>query len=360
MGRGVTRADVEEPPGSAPASLISPDLHGTLYHASLAPSGHNAQPWQVRLGDGELWIGTDRGRWLPKVDPTNREVVLSLGAFVENLVAAAPHFGYGAEPEVIGPSTESEVIHVALRPLPRRDSDLERLRARRTLRTGFSGRELTAADIAALRANADIDRAVFFAPVSAQGRFLAEATLEANRQQTARDDAQEELARWMRWTAADARAHRSGFTPESLEITGLAGWYVRHFMNREAVLGRQFRAQSLARVRRQLKSYGGWLIITSADEAAAALVDAGRRCERMWLKARELSIAIHPMSQVLEEAPLKDRLMRTLGLSGHAQFILRVGYVTRYPDPVSLRIPVTWFLRPLRFQARAVTRETGR
>jgi len=35
----------------------------------------------------------------------------------------------------------------------------------------------------------------------------------------------------------------------------------------------------------------------------------------------------------------------TLGLPGCAQFVLRVGYVTAYPNPVSLRMPVSWFLK---------------
>ena len=87
---GIVREDVEEPPGSAPASLIPPDLHRILYYASLAPSGHNAQPWTVRLDGQQMWIGTDSARWLPNVDPTNREVTLSVGAFIENLIAAAP------------------------------------------------------------------------------------------------------------------------------------------------------------------------------------------------------------------------------------------------------------------------------
>src|SRR5262245_2815128 len=104
------RAGVEEPPGYSQASLIAPDIHSILYCASLAPSGHNAQPWKVRLVDGELLIGTDPARWLPKVDPANREVALSLGAFLENLIAAAPHFGYRAEHEVIAPLTETKMI----------------------------------------------------------------------------------------------------------------------------------------------------------------------------------------------------------------------------------------------------------
>lgn len=342
---GVTRRDVEEPPGSAPLSLISPDIHGVLYCASLAPSGHNAQPWSARLSDGDLWIGTERSRWLPKVDPTNREVALSLGAFVENLIIAAPAYGYRADCDVIGPSTAAEPIHVRLTQGERRNVPLEQLRARRTLRSGHERREISTSDVQALSSRAGVAHTHFFTRASKEGRALAEGTLEANRLQTARDEAQAELADWMRWTPADGRTYRNGFTPESLEITGVAGWYVRHFMNHEAVLGKRFRKQSLDRVRQQLASYGGWIVITSEDGSVPALVDAGRRCERMWLATREHSIAVHPMSQVLEESPLKDHVARDLGLSSPVQFILRVGYVTAYPDSVSLRMPVSWFLK---------------
>src|SRR5262245_65113218 len=110
--RGLTREDVEETPGSPASPLIAPEVHALLYYASLAPSGHNAQPWRVRVGAGELWIGTDRARWLPKVDPTNREAALSVGAFVENLIVAAPTYGYVAEYQVIGTSSATEMVRV--------------------------------------------------------------------------------------------------------------------------------------------------------------------------------------------------------------------------------------------------------
>jgi hypothetical protein len=67
----------------------------------------------------------------------------------------------------------------------------------------------------------------------------------------------------------------------------------------------------------------------------------------MWLDTRAHSIAVQPMSQVLEESPLKKQIARELGLSGSVQFLLRIGYVTTYPDPVSLRMPVSWFLKDL-------------
>ena len=345
LNAGVTREDVEEPPGSAPASLISPQLHSLLYYASLAPSGHNAQPWTVRIDNGEICVGTDAARWLPKVDPTNREVMLSVGAFLENLITAAPAYGFIADCRVVGTQLATDVARVALKSTPQREAPLDRLRARRTVRGGHLSREVSTVDVEALCAGDRNHQLHFFPPGSRQGQLLAEATLEANRLQTSRDDAQSELADWMRWTPEDGRAHRNGFTPEALEITGLAGWYVRHFMNRKAVVGRGFRKQSLNRVRQQLSSYGGWMVITSEDEGVHALIDAGRKCEQMWLEARPRSIAVHPMSQALEEAPFKDQITRDLGLRGCAQFILRIGYVATYPTPVSLRIPVSWFLR---------------
>ena len=343
---GVVREDVEEPPGSAPGSVVPQDLHRILYYASLAPSGHNAQPWNVRLEQGQMWIGSDSARWLPKVDPKNREVMLSIGAFLENLIIAAPAHGFVAEYEVIGTRPATDLIRVVLKPIARRDVSLEHIRARRTLRTGHLSRDVSSADVEALCAAAGVQHVHFITRQSKEGRLLAETTLEANRLQTARDDAQSELADWMRWTAEDGRTHRNGFTPEALEISGVAGWYVRHFMSRKAVLGKSFRRQSMDRVRQQLASYGGWIVITSDDEGIPALVDAGRRCERMWLHTRARSIAVHPMSQVLEEAPLKDQIRRNLGLPGRAQFVLRVGYVNAYPKPVSLRMPVSWFVTP--------------
>jgi len=63
----------------------------------------------------------------------------------------------------------------------------------------------------------------------------------------------------------------------------------------------------------------------------------------MLLRIRERKIAIHPMTQMLEEAPLRDGVARELGIEATVQFILRTGYLTTYPEPVSLRMPVSRF-----------------
>jgi len=66
--------------------------------------------------------------------------------------------------------------------------------------------------------------------------------------------------------------------------------------------------------------------------------------ERMLLGVRDRMIAVHPMSQMLEETPFREDAARALGISGAMQFILRAGYLNRYPDPVSPRRPASSFI----------------
>jgi len=67
--------------------------------------------------------------------------------------------------------------------------------------------------------------------------------------------------------------------------------------------------------------------------------------QRLFLKIRERNIAIHPMTQIMEEASTNQTLNHSIGINEPVQFILRTGYVNEYPNPVTLRRSVEWFLR---------------
>ena len=344
--RGLARSDLErERAAGASSTALHPQLLDILYHASLAPSGHNAQPWTVRIPEpGTLVIATEHSRWLPAVDPNNREMLLSLGAFLENLIRTAGQHGYHAEYRVVAHSpTDRDVLEVRLTPATRVPFALEKIRQRRTVRRNHLSGELRGEDVKALGQPFG-DRFAVFPRGSTAARYLEEGTIEANRLQAYRDPAEEELSRWIRWTDEEGRHYRNGLTPESMEITGLSGWFVRHFTNPESVMKKSFRERSLDAVRDQVRSYGGWLVVSSPDSSIPSLIATGRAFERTLLGVRERMIAIHPMTQMLEESPIRDQVGRELRVSGDLQFILRAGYLKRYPDPVSLRMPVPWFV----------------
>jgi hypothetical protein len=130
-----------------------------------------------------------------------------------------------------------------------------------------------------------------------------------------------------------------------MEIKGFAGWYVRNFYHHESVLKKGFRERTVDIASKQAKTCGGWIVVTSADSKIPTLIEYGRAFENMLLKIREKMIAIHPMTQMLEEETWKNKVVKELGITGDVQWILRIGYPKSCPDPVSLRRPVSWFVQ---------------
>lgn len=327
-----------------------------LHLASLAPSGHNTQPWTVRVVEPRHWIiGSDKKRWLPAVDPENRELLLGIGAFIENLVIAAGTFGYEVDLQIIAKSpTDPEIADIRLKKGKTVDFPLAKVKQRRTVRSGFADQEIKTEDLnyftrhearACLLAHVPSPHSFFFSNHSSQGKYLQEGTIEANRKQAFRDPAQEELANWIRWSNKEAKLYRNGLTPESMEIKGIASLFVRNFYDRQSVLKESFRKQTVDIVAKQVKTCGGWLVVTSPDSIIPTLIEYGRVFENIFLKIREKMIAIHPMTQMLEEDPWKKQVVKELGLGGEVQWILRMGYLKSYPDPMSLRMPVSWFVQ---------------
>jgi hypothetical protein len=80
-------------------------------HAVLAPSGHNMQPWTVRLDTADpnvLYLYTDPTRLTPAVDPLARQTLVSQGTFLAYLQVAAEHLGYSASLELFPDGTYDE------------------------------------------------------------------------------------------------------------------------------------------------------------------------------------------------------------------------------------------------------------
>ena len=344
---GSLRADLPAAAGSqAPAVPLDADAAAILRYASLAPSGHNAQPWTLTVNQSRVWtIGLDPARCLPGVDPDNREALLSIGAFTENLVIAAAARGYTVRTEIIagdGPVTACLRVHLEKAPVV--SYPLKRLELRRTVKHGHRPAELKSETVRALSTPFD-GRLFYFPRSSGHARCIAEGTAAAFAEQTRRDETQRELAAWTRFSRKAAMAHRDGLTTETMEINGLAGWYLRTFMSPADVMGETYREQGIKMITALTGEGAGWFIVTSPGSTVADLIDTGRRFQRMALLAREHRGAIHPMTQMLEEEKWRRRIAGAHAAGMLPQFILRVGYLDRYPQPVSLRRPVSWFVR---------------
>lgn len=316
--------------------------------ASLAPSGHNTQPWFVKYLEPYHWIiGNDKSRWLPAVDPTQRETILSIGAFLQNLEYAANNLGYTCEFNVMANTNKDEdVAEVWLSKLGLFNPfDIQKIKNRRTVRANYLDERLKKVDLDDLILN-ESEAIIYLSNSSKEYKYLNEQTIEANKIQLYRDDAQSELASWIRFSSKDVAKYQDGLTIASMEIEGISAWVLRNCYDKAKVMKKDFREQSIEKVIKEVSSSSaGWLVITSNDYSTKTLLETGKRLQRLWLKVRDKSIAIHPMTQIIEEADIHKNLNASLGITEPIQFLLRVGYSKNYPAPVSVRRAIERFVK---------------
>lgn len=70
------------------------EIKALLYYAILAPSTHNSQPWLFRVEGNSCKIYHNPSLRLPEADPLGRDLYISIGCSIENLVIAARNFGF--------------------------------------------------------------------------------------------------------------------------------------------------------------------------------------------------------------------------------------------------------------------------
>jgi len=83
-----------------------------LRYAVLAPSTHNSQPWLFSITEDSCELFRDPSLKIPYADPDGRDMYISLGCAIENLVLASE--AYGVKVSVsYGPfSDEEHVAHI--------------------------------------------------------------------------------------------------------------------------------------------------------------------------------------------------------------------------------------------------------
>ncbi len=143
------RSDIKT--DSSGNSYVRDDERAILQLASLAPSGHNTQPWFVKYVEPYHWIiGNDKSKWLPGVDPTQRETILSIGAFLQNIEYAASNSGYACQFTLLATTTQDEnIVEVKLTNAANSIKyDVEKIKQRRTVRSNYLTDVLKKEDIA--------------------------------------------------------------------------------------------------------------------------------------------------------------------------------------------------------------------
>lgn len=321
-----------------------------LKYASLAPSSHNSQPWNVYVrSDSELLIQADTSRRLPEVDPTNREAFLSIGAFWENLEQAAGALGFETRSNIFAAdTTDTDILEVKLEKRPQTGEPtgvspvLDTMERRATNREKYEQTPLSSSHLDQCHALLP-DRLTYFPRESEKGQWISNNLPEAMSQQAFHDGKQKELADWMRFSRTQAAKRGDGLTPEMLGLPGIVRFIWYTFMNPKSAMSRTFRKGTVKSIKERVTHCAGFFVITGDDGSVKSLLQTGRNFQRLALKCTELKIETHPVSQLIQAPPWNQRSETELELSKPPQWMLCVGYAKTHPKP-AVRRPVKEFV----------------
>ena len=315
--------------------------------AVLAANAHNTQPWLFRVTPDRIDLFADMTRTIGAMDPLRRELDISLGCAVENLVLAGPAHGAATLVTLLPePSDPTHIARIDLTATAAAASPLYAAIANRHTNRGAydTSRPVAQAQLDALAALVDAPGAqlVWFttdAEKSAFGELTLRATeaIIADRQQSADDYV------WYRSSWDEIQTKKDGITIDPSGQTPL----IRALSKIVPVTQQQNNDGWLTGMRTiqipTAAAFGAIVVRDPADRTSR--LAAGRAWQRMHLSATTEGLALQPLCQVPERIDRETSAglpadftpaMAALPPSGtHAIMTFRIGH----PTMTALRSP---------------------
>ncbi|MEW6320151.1 MAG: hypothetical protein AB1635_03575 [Acidobacteriota bacterium] len=292
-------------------------LRHLLHYAILAPSTKNTQPWRFRVDDWAIHVFADLGRWQEVADRDQRELYLSVGCALENLLVAATYFEFDALPAYFpDPDRPAHVatVHFARTGVMRGPADERLLHAipeRLTNHKLFRPEPIERAVLDELAAAADTpDLQVLLSGDDDIRRRADWLNLEADRALFSDAAYREELGRWVGQGVFG--------TPWLLSKLGELVYTYVNVGERTA-----------RRDHEVLLSAPVVGLVCSRDNDRRSFVRAGQVFERVFLLATAHGLALQPMSQTLQ-VPETRRAMRDL-VSPYGEWIPQQPFRLGFP-----------------------------
>lgn len=351
---GFGLAGCDQMPDSAVAPWKGPmagvsDREWMLSYAMLAPNPHNMQPWLVDLSvDNEITLFVDPTRLLPETDPYGRQILIGQGTFLELLDIAARQKGYRADISIF-PQGEpaDETLDITTTPVANiklvKDTTLKpdplfaQITERRSNKEGYEEKYLSQEDLTALSA----------LPLNEgeQIGFAATADTIAPLREFARQAVLMEIETPRTLLESIERlrigAEEIAKNPDGIDLNGPFFWWMKRL---DLMSPEKATTPGTMAYQGGIDYAMGWVEgtynmgwLTTADNSRTAEVNVGRTYVRLNLMATAQGVAMHPVSQVLQEYPemqdIQTAFLDHLQIGG--QETVQMFYRLGYQEPVS-------------------------
>lgn len=306
-------------------TFVPDHMRELVHHATLAANGHNTQPWKFAIHENAIEIHPDHTRRLPIVDPDNRELWISLGCALENLIVAARALGCASE--VSYPVAEDCIYLRLTEDSPQGSPLFDAIPLRQNTRSEYNGQCIQKSHLDQVQ-TLQLEPGVMlrFVLNAAELNTLLEYVNQGNLSQYADKDFVAELIAWIRFNKKEALSLLDGLYSPCSGNPEVPRWLGQMFVS-----GTKPRRQADDDARKVRSSAGAIVIASQADDKTA-WVRTGQVYERLALKMTSLNIKSAFLNQPIEVAQLRSQFQSAMGMGLYLpQLLVRFGYADPMP-----------------------------
>ena len=327
-----------------------------VVHAGiLAANAHNTQPWLFRVSGDRLELYADTARDLGAFDPFLREMFISLGCALENIVLAARALGFAPSVELVSgrldppPDAASPLLvaRVHLRAGQREESELYRAIPHRHTNRGAYDAERPVAEelveaLARMSQQEPDIKLQLYRDGAPRERFDL-ATVRATEMIVADAEMVHDSEAWFRFSPTAVERYRDGVTLRAVGLPPLIRTLARILPPPSSEESHQIWLETTRDVHLATAYMTGFLSVRDPYDRITAL-SVGRLWQRMHLWAAATGLAMHPLNQLPEMVDRERQLNQPpqtaavlADLTGDPDwkptFAFRTGYPTREALP---------------------------
>lgn len=311
----------------------TPDFEALVRFATLAPNGHNTQPWRFIEKPSGASIAPDFTRRTPVVDPDDHHVFVSLGCAAENFVLASGAVGRPGSASYDGSAEGSIVIDLARGPT-RSGPLFQAISKRQSTRSLYDGGAVSLEHLSLLSTAARTE--------GVELRFITDTTdreavldflVRANGDQMDDPHFITELRDWIRFNPEQALATEDGLFSKCAGNPAIPTWVGKRFFG--WVFDKDAENKKYIA---QMRSSAGVVVFIGDKADKDHWVRVGRSFQRFALEATALGIRQAMVNQPIEVPAIRAEFATWLGIGDkRPDLVVRFGYAP--PMPMSLRRP---------------------
>ena len=300
---------------------IKEQLKYLLRFAILAPSTHNTQPWLFKVSENKISIFADMTRSLPVIDPENKELIMSCGAALGNIMVSMNYFGFSYLVKPFpNPSNKEHVADISIRGkklVQEIDRKLFRsITKRRTNRLPFIYKIIDGLILQKFSTLAS-EESVKLKIIYGKKDGLMKIIERADKIQSENQEFCKELSHWVHPERSDANDGIPGYAFGAGDIITTSGPFFIGNLNWGNI--------QAGRDRNLIQGSTVILIFATKNNEPTDWLKTGIAVSKVSLNATAEKLAISYLNQPLETSELISELKVKIGVKGHPQIIMRVG-----------------------------------